>query len=144
LPTQQSMVNSGPSSNRAESTNLPGGEYGQLLHLAELQRIGDIGNAAVQFQAPQNSSYGNIHSAATSYGTPFDHIHNLAPAQRVLFGHVGSVAPAFGVAQPWRSAHFVNAAPTYEETRLHGGETLEHNMIPLQANFSDGFIRRQK
>ncbi|MCL7029693.1 hypothetical protein MKW94_012996, partial [Papaver nudicaule] len=33
LPTQQSMVNSGPSSNRAESTNLPGGEYGQLLQI---------------------------------------------------------------------------------------------------------------
>ncbi|KAI3992076.1 hypothetical protein MKX01_014967, partial [Papaver californicum] len=79
--------------------------------------------------APQNSSYGNIGCAATAYGVSYAHAENVAPSRGVPTGHFENVASGFGVPQAWRSSPFANTAPTYQETHLHCGELMDHNMI---------------
>ncbi|KAI3975915.1 hypothetical protein MKX01_016598, partial [Papaver californicum] len=61
-------------------------------HLTEIQRVGNIGNATIQFWAPKISYYRNIGSV---YGVPYVHPGNVAPTQGVLSGLVESVSPAF-------------------------------------------------
>lgn len=100
ISTQQSWVGTFQSSCGAETNNLNRGGYGQLLNLAELQRVENIQNTARQFRVPLISSYGNTGSTITAYGAPYEHSGNVSPAQGVLSGHVESVLPAFGVPQP--------------------------------------------
>ncbi|KAI3864026.1 hypothetical protein MKW98_031618 [Papaver atlanticum] len=146
--TEKSMIGNVQSSNGAENISFTRGEYGQLLHFAELQRIENIRNTTEQFRAPQRSLYGSVGNAATAYGIPYIHSENGAHTQRVFSGnvdsvapafghgvfsaHVDSIAPAFGGAQPWRSAHLANAAPTNEDFT-----------ISLQANLSGWFTQKK-
>ncbi|KAI3860013.1 hypothetical protein MKW92_050848, partial [Papaver armeniacum] len=94
--------------------------------LAELQRVGNIGNATMRFLRPQILSYGNISGV---YGTPYVHSGNIAHAPGGLSGQFESVSTAFRVPHPWRSTYFESSAPTYQDTGLHEG--------------SGGFIQRQ-
>ncbi|RZC78656.1 hypothetical protein C5167_003358 [Papaver somniferum] len=52
ISNQQNIAGAFQSLGGAEISNLHRGEYNQLLQLAELQRVGNIGNATMQFPTP--------------------------------------------------------------------------------------------